>query len=438
MIGRSARAPEVIVLNGHPHLDAVLGDLLRASHLLEPDELPAQISHHARRLGATDVLVLLVDYEQRTLCRLNHPTEPPGEPIPVDGTVIGRAFRTMEHSELEGEDSTRLVLPLVNGTHRIGVFVVTVASTTAAPPEAPPSPAIPQAAPSVALEPAQASTADWRAYAALVADLIIAKSSYGDTITVTQRRRPAALRAEAQRLLLPPLTLISPRLLVSGMLMPSYEVAGDAFDYALNGDILHIAILDAMGHSLSATLTATVAMAAYRNSRRGGASLVEAWGAADSAVAAEFEEERFATGVLGELDLRTGRLRSVSAGHAPALVVRGNRVVARCADEPTLPMGLGGDVPAVTDTQLEPGDRLLLFTDGVVEARSQDGEFFGEERLVEQLDRALDTDLPAPEAVRLLIHAVAEHQSGSLRDDATLMLVEWRGRDKERAAPQAE
>ncbi len=424
---------KVHVQIGHPDLDAVLGDILRASHMLEPDDLPGQVEAHARRLGATDVRIYLVDYEQRILRRLVHPTGAAEDPVAVDGTVLGRAFRTMEHAELEAEGSTRLVLPLVNGTHRIGVLVVTADTTTPAPPEPAAAPPTPQVAPG----PAQATTTDWEAYAALVADLIVAKSSYGDTITVTQRRKPAALRAEAQRLLLPPLTLISPRLLVSGMLMPSYEVAGDAFDYALNGDVLHIAILDAMGHSLSATLTATVAVAAYRNTRRGGGTLIEAWEAADAAVAVEFDDERFATGVLGEIDLRTGRLWSVSAGHSPALVIRGNRVVARCADEPTLPIGLGGDTPAVTETQLEPGDRLLLFTDGVVEARSRKGDFFGEDRLVEQLARALDTGLPAPEAVRLLIHAVAEHQNGTLRDDATLLLVEWRGRDKEVPAPQA-
>lgn len=123
-------------------------------------------------------------------------------------------------------------------------------------------------------------------------------------------------------------------------------------------------------------------------------------------------------------------LRSVSAGHPPALVVRGNRAVGHCADEPTLSLGLDGDPPVVTRTPLEPADRLLLFTDGVVEARDTAGAFLGEGRVVDEVARELDTGLPAPEAVRGLLRTVVEHQHGKVGDDATLMLVEWRGRDK--------
>lgn len=395
-------------------LDAVLSELLRESHRLEPDDLPAAVREAARRLGGIGVRIFLADYEQQDLRELIHPSRGErAELLSIDGTVAGHVFRTQQPAVLGDAEIVRFLLPLLDGSHRMGVFEVSVPESPGTRPE------------------------QWLPLAGMAADLMVAKSAYGDTITNAQRRRPAAIRAEAQRILLPPLTLITPRVLVSGMLMPSYEVAGDVFDFALNGDTLHIAILDAMGHSLSATITATVAVAAYRNARRSGASLSEAYETADVAVGSEFDDERFATAVFGALDLQTGIVSSVSAGHAPALVIRGNRVVAHSADEPTLPIGLHGDPPQVTHTQLEPGDRLLLFTDGVVEARADDGEFFGEDRLVDELDRALDTGLPAPEAVRLLIHAVAEHQSGTLRDDATLMLVEWRGRDQDRPAPAA-
>jgi len=392
-------------------LDAALGALLRDSTHLEPDDLPLAVRQTAGRLGAVEARIYLVDYEQHELRELAGPGSTPVQPLAVDGTVVGRVYRTQELVELSEAELRRLLIPLVDGSHRIGVLELCVPSDSKVP--------VPR----------------WQALASLVADLVITKSAYGDTIDITRRRIPMAVRAEAQRSLLPPLTLITPRLLVTGMLVPSYEVAGDVFDYALNGNTLHFAILDAMGHSLSATLTATVAVSAYRNSRRRGGSLEDGWRTADEAVAAEFGGERFATAVFGELDLTTGRLRSMSAGHPAALVVRGNRVVARCADEPTLPVGLGGESPAITSTNLQPGDRLLLFTDGIVEARARSGEFFGEERLVDNIARELDTGLPAPEAVRRLVHAVGEHQSGKLRDDATLMLVEWRGKDKHRPDP---
>jgi serine phosphatase RsbU (regulator of sigma subunit) len=70
---------------------------------------------------------------------------------------------------------------------------------------------------------------------------------------------------------------------------------------------------------------------------------------------------------------------------------------------------------------------LLLYTDGAIEARSPDGEFFGQERLVDLLVRNLAAGLPAPETMRRVTHALLDHQAGDLDDDATLLLVEWHG-----------
>lgn len=391
--------------------DQALRSLLRVSHLLEPDDLPGTVAAAARRLGADAITIWLADYEQQELRELVPAGELRAAPQVIDSTVAGRVFRTQTPAELGDGSARRLLVPMVNGTTRLGVMELRMPSAH------------------------EADDRDWADLVDLTAELLVAKQPYGDLVDVTQRSRSTALRAEAQRELLPPLTLASRRLLVTGMLVPSYEVAGDVFDYALNGDVLHFAIFDAMGHSLSATLTASVALAAYRNSRREGSPLVDRWRVADDAVAREFHGERFATALFGELELRTGLVRSVSAGHPPALVVRDNRVFARCADEPALPLGLGGNPPVVTTTHLQPWDRLLLFTDGIVEARAPDGTFFGEDQLVDVLGRELDSGLPGPEAVRRLVRTVVEHQSGTLRDDATLVLVEWRDHDDASSPP---
>jgi hypothetical protein len=382
-------------------LERVLADLLSASHLLEPDDLPGEVRAAAARLGAHEARIHLVDYQQHELCELRHPREPTSEPQVVDTTLAGRVYRTSQSVALEDGDDRHVLLPLINGTHRLGVLDLRLGAADV--------------------------ERRWEDFAALVADLIVAKSAYGDTIHVTRRARPMAVRAEAQRSLLPPLTLTTPRVLITGMLEPSYEVAGDCFDYAVNGDVTAVAIFDAMGHSLSATLSAAVAVAAYRNTRRRGGSLLDAWESADEAVAQEFAGERFTTALFGELHLASGRLRTLSAGHPPALIVRDANVVAHSADDPTLPLGLAGAPPTVSETDLQPGDRLLLFTDGIVEARSAAGEFFGEARLVDYLIRELVSGLPPAEAVRRLIRAVTDHQAGRLADDATLLLVEWRG-----------
>jgi serine phosphatase RsbU (regulator of sigma subunit) len=76
---------------------------------------------------------------------------------------------------------------------------------------------------------------------------------------------------------------------------------------------------------------------------------------------------------------------------------------------------------------LEPADQVIFFTDGVVEARSANGEFFGVDRLVDMVIRTSAAATPAPETMRRLLHAILDHQDGELQDDATIVVVEWRG-----------
>ncbi len=121
-------------------------------------------------------------------------------------------------------------------------------------------------------------------------------------------------------------------------------------------------------------------------------------------------------------------MRLVAAGHPVPLLVRNGKVVATPPYVPSLPVGLGVGNPAVAQLSLEPGDRLLLFTDGVVEARDPNGSFFGEDRLIDLLTREQASGEPAPETMRRLVRAVIDHQEGNLQDDATMLFVEWLGR----------
>ncbi len=130
--------------------------------------------------------------------------------------------------------------------------------------------------------------------------------------------------------------------------------------------------------------------------------------------------------MLANLELASGRLRWSVAGHPPPLLLRGGRIVKTLAGEVTPPLGVSG-VVVVSEEMLEPADQVLFFTDGVVEARSADGEFFGVDRLVDMIARTSAAATPAPETMRRLLHAILEHQEGELQDDATIVVVEWRG-----------
>lgn len=148
--------------------------------------------------------------------------------------------------------------------------------------------------------------------------------------------------------------------------------------------------------------------------------------AADAALVEQWDDSRFVTAVLGEIDLNTGRFRYLNAGHPPPVLLRGGRAVRVLDGGRRRPLGLDdASATALGEEPMEPGDRLFLYTDGVTEARSPEGEFFGLERLIDLTERHSNSRLPTAEILRRISHAVIDHQGGRIADDATLLLVEW-------------
>lgn len=92
-------------------------------------------------------------------------------------------------------------------------------------------------------------------------------------------------------------------------------------------------------------------------------------------------------------------------------------------------MGLAAqfsDAPhEVNEVALEAGDRVLFYTDGVTEARVDSGAQLGLERFTDSIIRATASGKLAPEALRVLIHSILDRQQNQLRDDATILLIEW-------------
>jgi Stage II sporulation protein E (SpoIIE) len=399
--------------------ERAVDDLLRAAHLAAPHDMPALITKHAAILGGRNAVAYVADLQQLVLVPFVGSRGPDLgdqlEPLPVDSTLAGRAFQHVEvctHSAAAGSSETRVWLPLIDGTDRLGVLGVTVNG------------------PRALEEDDGLLGVRLRRFAALVAELIATKTSYGDTIVRTRRRTEMGLAAEVQWGLLPPLTFACEQVVVAGALEPAYEVAGDSVDYAVDAGYARFAVLDGMGHGLHSAQLATLAVAAYRNARRSGRSLTETAHRIGDAIAEVYNGDAFTTAVIAELDTDSGTLSWVNAGHPEPLLLRDGRLVKSLHIEPGVPLGLGLGLATSTaygvgTERLQPGDRVLLYTDGVTDARSPDGEFFGIDRLIDLLTRNLASGLPAPEVMRRIVRSLLEHQQGQLVDDATLLLVEW-------------
>ncbi|SCG68083.1 PP2C family protein-serine/threonine phosphatase [Micromonospora humi] len=396
-----------------------LRQLLQQSHHARPDDLPEMAMRAAPLLDARVLVIYLVDHQQRLLLPLLGGSAPAREPIDVDGTLAGRAFSTASTCVGSGDDDgVRVWAPVVDGNERMGVLEVVADS---------------------ALD--DDGLDDCGAVATLLAELITTRSLYSDKIELIRRRQPMQLAAEMLRAQLPPLTFSTGHLIISGILEPCYDVGGDAFDYAVNGDIAHLALFDAAGHGSSggmrAVVLVSIALAAYRNARRTGLDLTDTYHHIDATVRAH-DRYGMITAVLAELDQRSGVLRVISAGHPSGIVLRDGRVAKVLPTPTALPVTLGDRrPPVVVEESLEPGDHVLLYTDGIIEARTRDGEAFGMDRLVEFTTRAFADRLPLPETARRLVHAILAHQDDCLQDDATVLLAEWRSPAPDRSDLEA-
>ena len=102
-----------------------VGDLLRDAQFAVPDDVPGLLVKYARRLGALDAAIFLVDYEQRVLAPLPVPDGPDREAVTVEGTLAGRAFSTV-NPQWSG-DAGLLWVPMVEGNERLGVFGIELA-----------------------------------------------------------------------------------------------------------------------------------------------------------------------------------------------------------------------------------------------------------------------------------------------------------------------
>jgi serine phosphatase RsbU (regulator of sigma subunit) len=263
---------------------------------------------------------------------------------------------------------------------------------------------------------------DLEAFAGQAALALELASGYTDALHAVRRRKDTRPAAEIQQNLLPPRLARVSGADVAGGVLPGYDVGGDFFDYAGNADGLWLVVADATGKGNSAAAVSSLAIGALRAARRAGAGLQEAARLADEAILA-LDIQRYLTAVVGSWDPDGRLLRWINCGHPTPLILRADGRVDELDGERTYPLGIRFTERTfpVLSTPVRPGDRLLLYSDGVSERRTTDGGRIGENGL-----RAILTELgprSAATTVRGLQDAVLKASAEPLRDDATLLVV---------------
>ncbi|MEU8833610.1 GAF domain-containing SpoIIE family protein phosphatase [Streptomyces sp900116325] len=385
--------------------ERLLGLLLDRARLLPAQLIAPLVAEEVSRIGGRDVSILLQDYAQELLVPLPGRKLHVSQPEPIVDSPAGRAFLRGGVVEVPLVPSgVRMFLPLLDGSDTVGVMALTLDAV---------------------------GDDDRRLLSrlsGLVADMLVTKGAYTDQFFRVRRREPMSVSAEIQWSLLPPMSMSVPQVEVAGILEPAYRIAGDSFDYALNDNLLHAAVIDAMGHGLDAATMATVAIGAYRHARRDFVSLAEKYAFMDDAISRQFGPDHFVTAQLMHVNIATGEMQLVNAGHPAPLLIRDGRVVQQLESATTLPVGFGGEEPRIREHTLQQGDRVLCYTDGIIEEHVNDGEQFGEERLIRCVNRLGEEPSHGLRAdLRRLSHTLKWERRGRTSDDATLFMIEWRG-----------
>lgn len=348
---------------------------------------------------ARDVDVLLADYELRELRQLT-PWQGAQRTLPVEGTSAGRCFNDQVLVTEPAEAGTTVLVPLSLRAERLGVLQVSFERA-------------------VAVEVLRGL----QEVALATSYVLVACGACSDVVEVARRAEPLSVAAEMQWNLQPLRAFATDQFSIAGQLIPAYEVGGDCYDYNVDTAHLDLSSLDAMGHGVQASLLAGLTTAVMRNARRAGDGPVAQLALADRQLLDRFGGDQFVTALAMRLDLSDGTLEAVNAGHPPPWRVRDGRA-SQVELSPQLPVGMFEATSYRPQRlQLEPGDRLVVVTDGVLEAGAP-GVEFGEERLAGML---LSTAGLTPHQCVAEVLRTLRTYAPKMHDDATVICLDWFG-----------
>ena len=235
--------------------------------------------------------------------------------------------------------------------------------------------------------------------------------------------RELELAREIQRSLLPRHMPRTPGLRIRGLYLPMSAVAGDFYDVEeRRGGRVVVIVADVSGHGVPAALVASMVKVAFAVESERFERPGDILGAMNRALTGMFDRA-YITACCVAIDRADRRVAYAAAGHPPALLLRASGQIERLTEGGIVLTFLPDASYETADVRFEPGDRLLLFTDGLLEAAQQGGdEFFGDaqlDRVVSALPASADMLQEVEQAHRMWIGV-----GTPLSDDVTLVAVE--------------
>jgi len=219
-----------------------------------------------------------------------------------------------------------------------------------------------------------------------------------------------------------------PQIDVFAVLKSAKEVGGDLYDFfVIDGNKFCFAIGDVSGKGVPASLFMAVTRTLVRSISDKEFSPSVIVGTLNKSISQNNESSMFVTFFLGVLDLSNGELKYTNAGHNPPVIIKKNKEAVMFEKTKFIPVGLFEDFEyGESSLQLEPGDKIFLYTDGVSEAENSENELFGDGAIMDIIGRNLTA--PPRELIHKLEEGISAHVNGFTQsDDITMMTIVYNG-----------